>query len=195
MQVPLQIVLLDSSGSESQKVIRDRFTGKHLRNKWKKKTGNKVGKLGHRIRKRTRRWDSQQREFQSVYSPAQQLAKTLKRHRFLTATNTPWTWPCPERKPWEGRMTATVREADAQRLACPPFHQEKSLKLYSNGQGTRLPMPTRTSPTGSCLHTYATSCLLVQLPTVHIRMHVLSAAFSGPHMYVHILKVQMRHWA
>lgn len=26
-------------------------------------------------------------------------------------------------------------------------------------------------------------------------MHVLSAAFSGPHMYVHILKVQMRQRA
>lgn len=67
--------------------------------------------------------------------------------------------------------------------------------MQADKAGTLLPVPTHTSPTGHCLHTYATSCLLVQLPKVHIRMHVLSAAFSGPHMYVHILKVQMRQRA
>lgn len=122
--------------------------------------------------------------------------QTLKSHRFLTAPNTPWTWPCPEKKPWEGQMTTVVREANAQRPTFPPaLAQQKPLKLYLNGPGTHLPVPTHTSPTGGCLHTYATSCLLVQLPTVHIRMHVLSTAFSRPPMYVHILKVQMRHRA
>jgi hypothetical protein len=90
-------------------------------------------------------------------------------------------------------MTAIVRETEDQRLALPASHQEKPLKLYSNRQGTCLSMPTHTSPTGGCLHTYKTSYLLVQLPKVHVRMHVLSAAFSGPHMYMHILKVQMRY--
>lgn len=88
---------------------------------------------------------------------------------------------------------ATAREASAKRLSLPAFPPEKPLKLYANRHGTLLPVPTHTSPTGHSLHTYATSCLLVQLLKVHIRMHVLSAAFSGPHMYVHILKVQMRH--
>lgn len=90
-------------------------------------------------------------------------------------------------------MTATAREADAQRLSLPAFPLEEPLKLYASREGALLPVPTHTSPTGRCLHTYATSCWLVQLLKVHRRMHVLSAAFSGPHMYVHILKVQMRH--
>ena len=122
--------------------------------------------------------------------------KTLKRHCFSTATNNmPWTWPCPERKPWEGPRTAVAGEVDAWRPAFPPSPPQNPLKPFANGQGTRLPMPTPSSPAGDCLHTHATSCLLVQLPAVHIRMHVLSVAFSALCMYVHILKVQMRRQA
>ena len=54
------------------------------------------------------------------------------------------------------------------------------------------PAHANTQLSSGRLPAYLRNFLFVQLPAVHVRMHVLSVAFSALRMYVHILRVQMR---
>lgn len=52
--LPLQKVPLDGAGPERQQVVKDSPAGKNQRDKWRKRTGNKMGKVACRTRRKTR---------------------------------------------------------------------------------------------------------------------------------------------